>query len=66
LRATKEKCSHKEEIVISDVAKEKFQALLDHAVSRLLTAQTDVIATLSGDDCHVFSINLSNDLTSVS
>jgi hypothetical protein len=67
LRAAKEKCPHKEEIVISDsVAKVKFQALLDQAVSRQLTAQTDVIAVLSQDECHVFSISLSNDFTGVS
>jgi len=67
LWAAKEKCSHKQEIVISEaVAKEKFQVLLDHAVSRLLTTQKDVIATLSGDDCHVFPISLSSDFTNVS
>jgi hypothetical protein len=67
LRAAKEKCSHKEENVISgSVEKLIFQALLDQAVSRLLTAQIDVTATLSEDECHVFSTRLSNDFTGVS
>jgi hypothetical protein len=54
LRAAKEECyPHKDTNVISDsVAEVKLQAPLDHAVSRLLTALEEVIATFSDDECH--------------
>jgi hypothetical protein len=66
LQAAEEKCVHRKEMFISgSVAEVQIQALLDKAVSRLLTAQTDAVATLSEVECHVSSISFSKDFISV-